>query len=74
MDVNGSPYSREAKITERFRRLSYGQLQVDLTLDDPKAYTKPWTVRVDFRIRPEEEMIEFVCNENQQFRKLIKID
>ncbi len=74
MDVNGSPYSREAKITERFRRLSYGQLQVDLTLDDPKAYTKPWTVRVDFRIRPEEEMIEFVCNENQQFRRRIKID
>ena len=74
MDVNGSPYSRNARITERFRRLSYGQLQVDLTIDDPKSYTKPWTVRVDFRIRPEEEMIEFVCNENQQFRKLIKID
>ncbi len=74
MDVNGSPHSRDAKITERFRRLSYGQLQVDLTLDDPKAYTKPWTVRVDFRVRPEEEMIEFVCNENQQFRRRIKID
>jgi hypothetical protein len=74
MDVNGSPYSREAKFTERFRRLSYGQLQVDLTIDDPKSYTRPWTVRVDFRIRPEEEMIEFVCNENQQFRRRIKID
>ncbi len=74
MDVNGSPYSREAKFTERFRRLSYGQLQVDLTIDDPKSYTKPWTVRVDFRVRPEEELIEFVCNENQQFRKMIKID
>ena len=74
MDVNGSPYSREAKITERLRRLSYGQLQVDLTLDDPKSYTRPWTVRVDFRIRPEEELIEFICNENQQFRKMIKID
>jgi hypothetical protein len=47
---------------------------VDLTIDDPKSYTKPWTVRVDFRIRPEEELIEFICNENQQFRKLIKID
>jgi hypothetical protein len=74
LDVNGSPYSRDAKFTERFRRLSYGQLQVDMTLDDPKSYTKPWTVRVDFRIRPEEEMIEFVCNENQQFRRKIKID
>ena len=74
LDVNGSPYSNGAKFTERFRRLSYGQLQVDLTVDDPKAYTKPWTVRVDFRIRPEEEMIEFICNENQQFRRRIKID
>jgi hypothetical protein len=74
LDVNGSPYSRDAKFTERFRRLSYGQLQVDMTVDDPKSYTKPWTVRVDFRIRPGEEMIEFVCNENQQFRKRIKID
>jgi len=74
LDVNGSPYSRDAKFTERFRRLNYGQLQVDMTVDDPKSYTKPWTVRVDFRIRPEEELIEFVCNENQQFRRRIKID
>jgi hypothetical protein len=74
MDVNGSPYSREAKFTERFRRLSYAQMQVDLTLDDPKAYTKPWTVRVDFRVVPDGDLIEFVCNENQQFRRKIKID
>jgi hypothetical protein len=74
MDVNGSPYSNGAKFTERFRRLTYGQLQIDLTLEDPKAYTRPWTVRVDQRILPDQEMIEFVCNENQQFRKLIKID
>jgi hypothetical protein len=74
LDVNGSPYSREAKFTERFRRLNYGQLQVDLTLEDPKAYTKPWTVRVDFRVVPDIELIEFICNENQQFRRKIKID
>jgi hypothetical protein len=74
LDVNGSPYSQQAKFTERFRRPSYGQLQIDTTVDDPKAYTKPWTVRVDQRILPDEEMIEFICNENQQFRKRIKID
>ena len=74
MDVNGSPYTQQAKFTERFRRLSYGRLQIDLTIEDPKAYTKPWTVRVDQRILPDEEMIEFVCNENQQFRQRIKID
>ena len=74
LDVNGSPYSQQAKFTERFRRLSYGQLQIDTTVEDPKAYTKPWTVRIDQRILPDEEMIEFVCNENQQFRRKVKID
>jgi hypothetical protein len=74
MDVNGSPYSQQAKFTERIRRLSFGQLQIDLTIEDAKSYTKPWTVRVDQRILPDEEPIEFVCNENQQFRRKIKID
>jgi len=74
LDVNGSPYSEQVKFTERFRRLNYGHLQIDITVDDPKAYTKPWTVRVDQRIAPDQELIEFVCNENQQFRRRIKID
>ena len=74
LDVNGSPYSQQAKFTERFRRLDYSHLQIDMTLDDPKAYTKPWTVRVDQRVVPDGELIEFVCNENQQFRRRIKID
>jgi hypothetical protein len=74
LDVNGSPYSGEAKFTERFRRPTYGRLSIDLTVEDPKAYTKPWTVRVDQRLLPDEEPIEFICNENQQFRRRIKID
>lgn len=74
LDVNGSPYSEQAKFTERFRRPTFGHLQIDLTLEDPKAYTKPWTVRIDQRILPDEEPIEFVCNENQQFRRRIKVD
>jgi hypothetical protein len=74
LDVNGSPYSEQAKFTERFRRPTFGHLSIDTTLEDPKAYTKPWTVRVDQRILPDEEPIEFVCNENQQFRRRIKID
>ena len=74
LDVNGSPYSSEAKFTERFRRPTYGRLSIDLTLEDPKAYTRTWTVRVDQRLMPDEEPIEFICNENQQFRRKIKID
>jgi len=74
LDVNGSPYSQQAKFTERFRRPTFDHLQIDLTVEDAKAYTKPWTVRLDQRFLPDEEIIEFVCNENQQFRRRIKID
>jgi hypothetical protein len=43
-------------------------------VEDPKSYTRPFTVRINQRLLPDEEPIEFVCNENQQFRKRIKID
>jgi hypothetical protein len=74
LDVNGSPHSREAKITERFRRPTLGHLQIDFTIEDPKAYIKPWTVRIDQRLLPDQELIEFVCNENQQFGTRIQLD
>jgi hypothetical protein len=74
LDVNGSPHSRQAKITERFRRPTLGHLQIDFTIEDPKAYTKPWTVRIDQRLLPDQELIEFVCNENQQFGTRIQLD
>ena len=74
LDVNGSPYTREAVITERFRRPTFGHLQIDFTVDDPKAYTETWTVRVDQRLLPDQELIEFVCNENQQFERRIQLN
>src|SRR5262245_33106663 len=74
LDVNGSPYSEQAKFTHRIRRLTFGHLQMDITVEDEKAYTKPFTVRIDQRISPDQEMIEFICNENQQFRRRIKVE
>ncbi len=74
LDVRGSPYSREAKFTERFTRPTFGRLAIDVTVDDPKAYTKPFTVRINQQIMPDTELIEFICNENQQFRRRVKID
>ena len=66
LDVNGSPYTDALKMTERFRRPNFGSLEIDITIDDPKAYTKPFTVRVNQRIMVDQEMIEFICNENEQ--------
>jgi hypothetical protein len=66
LDVNGSPYTDALKMTERFRRPNFGTLEIDVTIDDPKAYTKPFTVRVNHRILVDQEMMEFICNENER--------
>jgi hypothetical protein len=66
LDVNGSPYTDALKLTERFTRPTFGTLQIDVTIDDPKAYTRPFTVRVNQRLLVDQEMIEFVCNENER--------
>ena len=59
------------KLTERFRRVNYGLLEIELAVDDSKAYTKPFTVRVLQQIVADgSEMIEFICHENQTFLKL----
>jgi hypothetical protein len=69
LDVNGSPYTEALKMTERFRRPTFGTMEIDVTIDDPKAYTKPFTVRVNHRLMVDQEMIEFICNENEQSTK-----
>jgi hypothetical protein len=66
LDVQGSPLTSAARMTERFTRPTFGRLQIDVTIDDPNAYTKPFTVRVNQQILADEELIEFVCNENEK--------
>ena len=65
LDYNGSPLTSSGKITERFRRVSYGRMEIDVTIEDPKAYTEPFTVRVNQRFLPDTSLIEFVCLENE---------
>jgi hypothetical protein len=69
LDVNGSPFTSGARITERFRRVTYGRLEIDVTVNDPKAYARPFTVRVNQRLIAGDELIEFVCNENERSSK-----
>jgi hypothetical protein len=64
LDDAGHPHSEQMKVTERFRRPSFGQLIVDITVEDPKAYAKPWMVTQAFRLMADGELIEYICNEN----------
>jgi hypothetical protein len=66
LDVEGSPITETGRILERFRRVDYGHLEIEVTIDDPKAYTKPWTVTVHQRIMPDTDLIEFICQENNK--------
>jgi hypothetical protein len=66
LDVEGSPLTSSGKVTERFHRPNFGHLDIDVTVEDPKAYTHPWTVRIADKIMLNTELIEFVCNENER--------
>jgi hypothetical protein len=70
-DQMGSPFTDALRLTERFRRVNFGNMEIDVTMDDPKAYTKPFTVRVEHVIVADGwEMAEFICHENQKFLEL----
>jgi hypothetical protein len=66
LDMMGHPATDALRVTERYTRPTVGRLDVDITIDDPKMYTKPWTVRQRFRLLPEDELIEHICEENNQ--------
>jgi len=66
LDVEGSPITETGRILERFRRVDYGHLEIEVTIDDPKAYTKPWTVTVHQHIMLDTDLIEFICQENNR--------
>jgi hypothetical protein len=68
LDRNGSPMTDAAKVTERFRRVSYGRLEIDVTVDDPKAYTRPWTVTLNQLIVLDTELLDYHCMDNERDR------
>ena len=71
LDGRGHPFTDALQLTERFRRVNFGNLEIDITINDPKAYTRPFTVRVEQVIVADgSEMIEFVCHENQKFLEM----
>jgi len=65
-DVAGNPITEAAKVTERFRRPNYGTLEIEFTVDDSKAYTSPWTIKLQQHIKLDTDLLEYVCMENQK--------
>ena len=65
-DYDGSPITTAAKITERFRRVNFGSLELEMTVDDSKAYTKPWTAKIDLAFQLDSDLLEYVCLEGER--------
>ena len=68
LDLGGHPHTEALRITERYRRISVGGMELQVTFDDPGAYGRPWTVPVDVALAPDTDLLEFVCNENETAR------
>jgi hypothetical protein len=66
LDANGSPLTESGKITERIRRVNFGMLEIEITVNDLKAYTSPWTVKLTQLLAPDTELLDYFCSENEK--------
>ena len=66
LDMRGLPGTESLRVVERFTRPSIGRIHIDVTIDDPVAYTRPWDVRLTWRLVPDTDLIESICEENNR--------
>jgi hypothetical protein len=71
IDLAGHPHTEALRVTERLRRRDAGHLDVQVTFDDPKAYTRPWTLPMEFALVPDGDLIEYVCENERDAPHLV---
>ncbi len=64
LDTSGHPHTEALRMTERYRRRDFGHMDLEVTLQDPAVYSRPWTVAVKAELAADTELLEYVCNEN----------
>jgi hypothetical protein len=72
IDWDGSVITEAARLRERIRRPDFGHLEIEVTVDDPKAYTKPWTVTLRQQFAADTELIDEICAEGERFSKQLR--
>lgn len=71
LDNSVRPATEQLKVIERFRRVDFGHIDIDITIDDPQAYTRPWSVTERLLYIPDTDIIEYMCTENNRYFKLV---
>ncbi len=66
LDVTGHPHSESLRLTERYHRPDFGHMNAEITFDDPKMYTKPFTIQVVFDLQTNSDIFEYFCDENEK--------
>jgi hypothetical protein len=66
LDARGSPMTDAAKIIERYRRTNFGKMEIELTVNDPKAYTAPFTVKLNHFLMADTELVDYICQDNEK--------
>ena len=70
LDIQGSPITESARVTERLKRVSFGLMKVEISVNDPKAYTRPWSVTIEMALQVDTQMLEEICLDNEQDVKM----
>jgi hypothetical protein len=71
LDNLGHPATERLRVTERFIRHDFGRMDIEITIDDPKAYTRPWNVTQPLEFSADNELIEYICNENNRYFHIV---
>lgn len=66
LDMRGLPATDALRVVERYTRPTIGRIAIEVTIDDPKAYTRPWTVDLSWTLQPDTDLIESICEENNK--------
>jgi hypothetical protein len=66
LDIRGSPVTESAKVTERLKRINFGLMQIEIAVDDPRAYTRPWSVTIEMAYQADTTMLEEICLDDEQ--------
>jgi hypothetical protein len=66
LDQLGKPSTEQMRVTTRFHRKDFGHMAIDITIDDPGAYTRPWSTALQVTLLPDTELMEFICPENER--------
>jgi len=72
LDIQGSPITESARVTERLKRVNLGLMKVEISVTDPKAYTRPWSVTIEMALQVDTQMLEEICLDNEQDVKLYR--